>query len=451
MQSWLLNNANNAFMRGDYHTARNAYRAAANSYGDALFRANVQLCARRERARFVKGAIQRPDYPQPENEPLITYCVPAYNRLGDIERNLLPNLEVLSQFRNVKLLLNLFDIEQEAYSWVKLHCRPYIKSGLLQVNREKPLTQWHAPTVRNSFARYLKQGYYAALDSDNRLTTENVIRTKQAIAEFGPCIIHHFQGRWGDGTCGRITLPVDAYKESGYTQQLLPRQFDDLSLIANALKNHPQLTLITEANVNILKKSRQLRDLVKLNRWRIQGTPCDLGELPIPDDAKPEGYTQQDPTLKAFEQLNGGYSLLKASTLPAAQTEFRRRLDKTQKRVMESEVFPDIAKLTLEPRTPIAPARSGQTHIAVIERFDERVKAWVAQQRKRGYQRFLLVDASAEEPSQTLGEGVYLFKPRLGDAETFKDFWVACLSQRYKTSQTEAHPLPVGDACRAEM
>jgi len=97
MDNRLLTNANDAFHRGDYHTARNAYRAAAKRYGAKLFRANFELCAKRERARFVKGAVQRVGVPTDDKQPLITYCAPAYNRLGDIERNLLANLEVLSQ------------------------------------------------------------------------------------------------------------------------------------------------------------------------------------------------------------------------------------------------------------------------------------------------------------------------------------------------------------------
>ncbi len=215
--------------------------------------------------------------------------------------------------------------------------RAELDSGLLQVNREPALTGWHAPTAKNSFAKYLSgDGYYSALDSDNRLTDSDVIRTRQAISEFGPCIIHHFQGSWGDGTCGRLTMPASAYLENLCTDHLLPRQSEEIALLINVIKSHPDWPLITRQNVNVMSKSHNMRLMTTLNHWEVPTIPCDLGDAPVPADAKVEEYVQKDPKLTFYTRINGCYVCMLACTEESARVEFQRRLSQAQQEFANS-------------------------------------------------------------------------------------------------------------------
>lgn len=444
MAPLLTTRAHEAFLKGQYHTSRNLYIQAAERIGGECVQSNLALCERREHERAVHASAS--DW--------ITYCIPCFNRQSDLKQHLHENLRVISQFPRIRLILNLFDEDETAYKWVQRHFKSEIDGGRLQVNREPALTSWHAAKAKNSFAKYLADdGYYASLDSDNRLTTTDVVRTRQAISEFGPCIIHHFQGEWGDGTCGRLTMPAFAYKNNLPSESVLPRQGEELALLMNALKANPGWPLITRHGVNVLQKSHALRLLITLNRWSVRVIGCALGDSAVPDDAKTSEYARKDPRLSFFTRLNNYYAAYLASTTTEARSEFLRRFQNVQNEFANSDVLISMADLIVRPFAgqPLCERDRRRPQVAVIQSWDEQMRSWLNKQRERGVRRFLLIDATGDpDISRRLNEpGVTWFKPLLGDVETSKDLWLAALNGRYSVTHTST-PEAVWPALRGK-
>jgi len=423
MKNFLTTQAYQAFVNGRYHSARNAYMEVAERLGNHLYQANLELCERREAHVFLGGRQAVP-------EPLITYCVPAMNRLEDLRKTLPINLNVLKDFRNVRLMINLFDAGDEASRWVASRFSDALASGHLVVNQLPPMEAWHMSVGKNSFQPFLSEGYYSSLDSDNYLSADEIVKTKQAIAEFGECLVHHFSGQWGDGTCGHITLPVDLYRRTGYTNELYPRQFDELSLIVNAISEQPDMPVVTRHGVNVFQKTLFLREFLALNRLSPQFIPCHLGEAPPPENAKTDRYAEQDLMLKHYSELNGYYAIYRASGSHNAKRQLLQKLLWAQSAALKSPTSRQLAFETLQcdkevlKRIPLP----NDTHFAVVDRVDDSLVTWLNFQRERGARAFILIDATTDHTINTLLDSgdVLIMTPRVGDLESFKDFWMRC-------------------------
>ncbi|WP_439509891.1 hypothetical protein [Marinimicrobium koreense] len=437
MKNLLTAQAYQAFVKGRYHSARNAYLKVAENLGSHLYQANLELCERREARTFLGKRQLVP-------EPLITYCVPAMNRLDDLRKTLPINLNVLKDFRSVRLMINLFDAGDEASRWITSGFSGELASGCLILNQLPPMEGWHMSKGKNSFQPFLSEGYYSSLDSDNYLSVDEIVKTKQAITEFGDCLIHHFSGHWGDGTCGHITLPVDLYHRSGYTNELYPRQFDELSLIANAIAEQPDMPVVTRHGVNIFQKTLFLREFITLNRLSPQVIPCRLGEAPPPKNGKTDSYAEQDLTLKYYSELNGYYAIYRASVNQHARRQLLDKLWSVQSAALQSPIGRQLAFATLKcdkealKRFPLP----DDTHFAVVERIDDSFVTWLNFQRRRGSKAFILIDVTADQAVGTLhkAEDVLVMTPRVGDVESFKDFWIHCAKIMAGTS-VSARPV----------
>src|SRR5690625_1018090 len=183
-----------AFRRGAYVLAESLFGECQKKYGSKFFSPNVSVVKNRIIRKFVSG-----DVP-PSLDPMVYYCIPVMNRLEDIQTTLRHNLSVLDCFSNVKIIINLFDKSDESFNWISENFESEIASKVLEVNRLKPLAFWHFSWAKNSFKQYIgDDGVYSSLDGDNYITKDEVARTKQIYAEFGPAVVHHFTGSWGDG------------------------------------------------------------------------------------------------------------------------------------------------------------------------------------------------------------------------------------------------------------
>ena len=109
---------------------------------------------------------------------LISYCIPVMNRTADIKKTLYSNMSVIRKFsENAELIINCFDADDDLFLWINKKFNSDIKSGLLQLNKLKPLMHWHFCWAKNSFKPYISSKYYASLDGDNYLTEREVAAT----------------------------------------------------------------------------------------------------------------------------------------------------------------------------------------------------------------------------------------------------------------------------------
>jgi len=425
MSHLVTTQAYRAFVRGHYHAARNAYMSAAKRLGSRLFQANLQFCDRLESRAFLRERSE----PTETKEPLITYCVPVMNRLDDLRKTLGANLNVLSAFRRARMMINVFEETDDTADWIRSEFTGALDSGRLVFNQLPPMDEWHMSRGKNSFQPFLgDEGWYSSLDSDNYLSTDEVVKTKQAIAEFGSCLIHHFSGHWGDGTCGRITVPAGVYRRTGYTKALYPRQFDELSLIANVIAAQPELQVVTRHGVNVLQKTLFLREFIALNGHSPRVIPCTLGNTQSPENGKDIHYAEQDLTLKYYSELNGYYAVCCASERQAARDRFRQDLQRVQNAALQSPVARKLAFKTLSCSTEKLknfPLPEG-THFAVVDRVDGSLATWLNHQRGRGLKGFILIDATADQALGALykSDDVLVMTPCVGDVEFFRDFWI---------------------------
>ncbi|WP_347331333.1 hypothetical protein [Marinimicrobium locisalis] len=140
-------------------------------------------------------------------------------------------------------------------------------------------------------------------------------------------------------------------------------------------------------------------------------------------------------------RLKGYYAAARASS-PKVRPEFQRRLAEVQREAVESPLMLQVAQQVLQPypgQPPFAEDR-GHPQIAIIQSWDEQMRNWLKKQRQRGYRRFLLVNATADDrllDQVRQEEGVTLFKPQFGDSQAFNDFWIACLAHRFKADIDE--------------
>src|SRR5262249_40387469 len=148
------------------------------------------------------------------------------------------NLEAHASVRDlVEFLIVVFGDSRDTIAWIKAEFASFMCDDFLRVEIDHSLDTWHFGKAKNSFRHRLRGRFYSSLDGDNFVTmdeTQGVLDIARTTN--GYFLGHHFSGQWGDGTCGRLTLPAEAYWAVGYNSSLLPRQYDEMDMILASLK-----------------------------------------------------------------------------------------------------------------------------------------------------------------------------------------------------------------------
>src|SRR5690606_25746580 len=129
------------------------------------------------------------------------------------------------------------------------------------------------------------------------------------IAAHHPVLFHGFSGSWGDGTSGRVTLPADLYRKYGYINRIFPRQVDEIGLIANVLKNEPQIYFVYYRDADVREKSRLLAEFISLNGLRAVNS--EVVERPATlSPVNPRGgqYVKDSHLLTFYQNFNAAYT-----------------------------------------------------------------------------------------------------------------------------------------------
>src|SRR5690625_6618611 len=115
------------------------------------------------------------------------------------------------------------------------------------------------------------------MDGNIYITKDEVARTKQIYAEFGPAVVHHFTGSWGDGSSGRVSVWAEHYKVHGYRNELFPRKFDEISLMMNVLRSEPGVQYFCRAEADIFSISWFLRSFQEKENCQPIKSVVDIG------------------------------------------------------------------------------------------------------------------------------------------------------------------------------
>ena len=171
------------------------------------------------------------------------------NRLGDIKGTLAHNLAANKAYRDdVEFLVIEFGSSNEVSDWISSEpsFQEALGDGYLRVVTDRDtLDIWHFGRAKNAFRSHLRGQIYSSLDADNFITAAET-KWLLDVARKHPLgfVAHHFSGDFGDGTCGRVSMPAPLYRTVGYDPQMFPRQWDELGLMAETMKRFPAAHLV---------------------------------------------------------------------------------------------------------------------------------------------------------------------------------------------------------------
>lgn len=368
------------------------------------------------------------------NNKLLSYCIPVMNRLDDIKASLWRNLEVNRSLEDsVEFVVACFDADDECQNWVFTNFQDDLRSGYLRFVRKMPLDYWHFSWGKNAFKDLISGKIYSSLDGDNFVSLEETRKTLEVFERLSyNCIFHHFSGDWGDGTSGRVSMPVWVYKEIGYDERLLPRQYDEMDAMITAMKEYPFLVLVVLKGVDIFRMSKGLAEFRERERLINRRVEVAYPQREKPINPRGGGYVGHDPILRAFQMFNQTYSSYKNSSIPENQEHYLTELRRWKKDLLSVAEPSRLERLTLERVSDASPGESLEgIHVFSVVKNDESfLRSWYEHYKARGVAGFFLVDDFSDEPISKVFEGsddVYVYKPRVADFRSAKTFWLQVL------------------------
>lgn len=377
--------------------------------------------------------------PQAEGQPgpVISYCIPVMNRPDDVRGTLAFNLaQARGMGGQVEFILLFYDDDAETHAWVRETFAAEIAQGLLRVEHSDALDTWHFGRAKNGFRGLMRGQIYSSLDGDNFVTRAETEQLLGVWREYGDhFVFHHFSGTWGDGTSGRVSLPAAIYRSVGYNERFLPRQYDEIDLILSALRHWPAMPFLChDAEKNSLtlsKRTREFRATARLGN-RIVQMPQPARHAPL--NPKSEGYTSEDPILKAMSEFNQFTCYMLNARDEAHRTAMLAEVVSARHRVIDAaepaRLLPMIFALDGRSDAPVPGSDPGAVALfACVKDDDAFLPPLIAHYRARGVTRFFLIDDGSEHPVRDLlpDPDVQVFRPKVGSFLTAKGMWLEAL------------------------
>ncbi|TNC73478.1 glycosyltransferase family 2 protein [Rubellimicrobium roseum] len=399
--------------------------------------APVAIRRREPVAQFQKRSY-RPTRPSasPDGGPLLSYCIPVMDRGADLRATLGANLREQAGFGSlVEFIVVFFDRDVETQDWVRHRHRREIAKGRLRVAVSEALDSWHFAKAKNAFRPLVRGRIYSSLDADNFVTSAETQQVIDVHAVHGEhFVFHHFSGTWGDGTSGRISLPASLYREVGYNESLLPRQFDEIDLILSVLRKDPRAALICHSvERNLITLSDRTRAFV--SREGLRNPFVHTPPVPRRAPLNPRGaeYVRQDAVLAAMTDFNQALSFLSNSSSTQARDRLVALAYGARQRLadlMTGEAL--VRTLFEEPEATLALARPDPAEVclfACVRNDWTFLPKFVEHYRRRGVARIFLVDDRSDPPlAGRLEEpGVHVVVPKAGTFLTAKGLWLEAL------------------------
>jgi hypothetical protein len=378
---------------------------------------------------------------------VLSFCIPVMNRLIDLQATLRRNLDDnRAQRDRVEFIVICFDRNTETADWIQENFTDDLASGYLRFYQLDRLQNWHFGRAKNSFRGIARGRIYVSLDGDNFTGTAGGQHIIDVFEENGyDCIFHQFQGDWGDGTCGRVSMTMQDYEEIGYDEEFLPRQWDELDAILSVLVHHPSRRYVCYQGKSIAEKSGPFARFLSENGLNIRTIEID-GSLDPLDKVNggysvgmhDSDYVQQNAQLKYFSIYNHLFSYIKncedaekceqyVSEIVAAQRDMLRHID--------SHILLD-AFLVKDSAAEIASSATDITLISCLK--DEPcIDEWLSHYRKLGVTRFFLIDDHSVKPlaARCQAPDVHVWRPNAGRFRFSKAFWIELLAGNYCLGQ----------------
>lgn len=370
-------------------------------------------------------------------ERKISYCIPVMNRLDDIKGTLAHNLNANSDFHDdVEFLVIEFGQSREVSEWISSEptFQRALADGVLRVVSDpETLDIWHFGRAKNAFRKHLRGQIYSSLDADNFVTAEETAwLLKQAEKYPLGFIAHHFSGDFGDGTCGRVSMPTSLYRDVGYDPRMLPRQWDELGLIAKAMKWFPSAPLIVAGDgLSIMDYKFTFRDFIISELMPNHIVVCDYPSRVLPLNPTGTGYLNEDPALLQYENYNSALARSKLTNSTARQTAYMERTQRAGRGLIETTSAERLVEILFGISGALKKAKADELCLFVSARDEpDFLLRFLDHYRSLGVDRFYIVDDGSKVPiaELDLGPEVVVVRPRVGDFKTSKGLWLGALS-----------------------
>jgi len=362
----------------------------------------------------------------------VSYCIPVMDRFADISGTLQANLKENARHADhIEFLVILFGPSNEVVDWIEDQSDlvAALERGYLRVIQDtETLDSWHFGKAKNAFRPHLRGKVYSSLDADNFVTAEETDWLLD-VAEENPSgfVAHHFSGDFGDGTCGRVSMPARLYRHIGYDPRLLPRQWDEMDFMVGALKTCPAAPLIMQEGANIATIGSSFVTFLDIERMpnRRLTRRYPIRRKPL----NPQGvdYMQRQPDLVASELFNSNQSALNWTISDHRKEVFSRRAQNATHALLRdmptdrlvSALFNNLPELPTLANTDLPLFASVKNEAPLLPRF-------LSHYRQLGVTHFFLIDDGSEIPVSelNLGEDVTVLQTKTGQFQVAKALWL---------------------------
>lgn len=369
----------------------------------------------------------------------IAFCSPFMNRDDDLKSTLAHNISILDKFSSRAVLhINIFNDNSNLNDWVTSNFSQYIKKGLIKLNKVNKIPYWHFSWAKNSFREFITEDYYSSLDGDNFLSTKTVEQLFSLIDKHEKVLFHGFSGVWGDGTSGQLTLPTNLYIKYGYIDEIYPRQYDEIGLIARALFDEPDLIFASNKNVDITKLSGYFKKAIEFKKIDNLRVFIDNEISSTPLNPRGINYVQENKILTYYQSFNSAYTFLKCIHTEESIRFHRQRLFKSLE-LLDNEIIQSVLNKTFE-NLQQPQLSSELTLYTVIKNDFHFLDSWLKHYRKLGVKRFIIIDDHSNQPLHDYisGNDIFIFKPLIGDFKNCKVYWIQLLLKAYQTEHSWA-------------
>jgi Glycosyl transferase family 2 len=366
----------------------------------------------------------------------ISYCIPVMNRPDDIRGTLPRNLHANAEWRDtIEFVVVFFDRDRATQDWVRAAFAEELADGYLRLVAAEPLDGWHFGKAKNAFREVATGAVYSSLDGDNFVTAEETRTLLDIHARHGGAFVfHHFSGRWGDGSSGRVSLPMALYRAVGYDERFLPRQYDEMDMIVSAAMRFPKLPVLRHAENPILQAGRSgvfAREAALANPLV---TVAEPKRRLRPLNPKTPDYVTADPVIRAMQGFNQALCYVKNAPTPALRAKYLKLAVEHRHRLVDAVPGPALVEMLFEAPFPAPLVAPGEVCLLACMKDDEAyLEAFAAHYRGLGVAHLLIVDDGSAVPvaGRLAGADVHVFRPKVGTFAAAKGLWLEALIKAF--------------------
>lgn len=372
--------------------------------------------------------------------PRISYCTPIMNRPGDIRATLADNLQANRPLQEqIEFVLVFMDDDTETQGWVRGTFADDLRSGYLRMIVEPPLDGWHFGVAKNRHRAYAVGDIYSSLDGDNFVTlseTEQLLEVADAQDDW--FLFHHFTGSWGDGSSGRISMPMSVYQAVGYDTRFMPRQYDEMDALLTAMSTWPDLPLVRVRSDNHGFSGRRSSQFLQEAGLTPRIIELDPPERRVPMNPKGADYVQQDSSMEAMTSFNQGLCFARNAPTPELREKYLKLAIRGRHAVIDALPRDKVLGTVFRAGDHLPPAELpiGQDQVCLftcMKNDDGYLQAFYDHYKALGVSQFFVIDDGSDIPIRnSLPQAdVHVFHPKVGSFVTAKGLWIEALIKAY--------------------